>query len=113
MTIEQILEKFPKQELFGLKVKITNSTNKSQIGKSGIIINETKKMLKIRQNDNKEILIEKKSSIFDFCVEKERLSAYLPLAKFDIENNLKKKMHLIIDGKLLVGRSEERIKKKI
>ncbi len=77
-------------ELIGLKVEIVNSKNKSLIGIRGTIINETKNMLTI-ELDNKKI---KK------------------IIKDQATLNLKFKNHIVqVNGQLLVGRPEERIKK--
>ena len=79
-------------ELIGLEVEVFNSTNKSLIGINGKIIDETKKTLKLETDKDEEKLIPKNVSIFHFtlpdgsCVE--------------------------IDGKILVNRPEDRIKKR-
>lgn len=85
-------ENIVRHELIGLKVKIKKSTNPSQIGLKGLIIDETYNMLKIEVKE-KEKLIPKNTTIFIFT---------LPNGK-----------KVEVDGKLLVGRPEDRIKKKL
>lgn len=85
-------ENLVRHELCGLKVKIKKSTNKSQIGLQGTVIDETYNTLKIETN-NKEKTIAKNTSIFIFT---------LPNGG-----------RVEVDGKLLVSRPEDRIKKKL
>lgn len=79
-------------ELIGLKVEVFNSTNKSLIGINGKIIDETKKTLKLETDKDEEKLIPKDVSIFHFT---------LPDGS-----------RVEIDGKILVNRPEDRIKKR-
>ena len=81
-----------RHELIGLDVEISGSKDPKLIGLAGVIIDETKKMLKIRA-ESKELSVEKSICVF-------RVS--LPSGKI-----------VEIDGNLLVGRPEERIKKKL
>lgn len=96
-----------RHELIGLDIEAAKSKDKgiipSKLGKlfgaspkmgkiSGAIIDETKKMLKIRTKEG-EKLVEKSTCTF-------RIS--LPSGK-----------KVEVDGRLLVGRPEERIKKKL
>lgn len=81
-----------RHELIGLEVKVVNSSNPSQIGIKGRVVDETRQMLVI-QTKNGEKRIEKKSCLFVFR---------LPDGK-----------KLQVDGKILVGRPEDRIKKKL
>jgi ribonuclease P protein subunit POP4 len=71
-------------ELIGLELKVINSSNKSLIGLSGIVIDETKKTLKIETSTKGE--------------------------KFHII--LPDKSKVEIDGKILLNRPEDRIKKR-
>jgi len=77
--------------LIGLKVKVVRSSNPHYLIE-GKIVDETKNML-LFKIDEKEKRIPKRSSIFKF---------YLP------DNGA-----VEVNGKLLLGRPEERIKKKI
>ncbi|MEM5802136.1 MAG: ribonuclease P protein subunit [Candidatus Aenigmatarchaeota archaeon] len=81
-----------RHELCGLKVKISESTDPTQKGISGIVIDETYNTLKIETKEGKEKIIPKKNSIFIFT--------------------LPDKTKVKVEGKLLVGRPEDRIKKK-
>ncbi len=77
-----------KHELIGLEVEIVESKNKSLIGIKGKIIDETKNMITIEGDKTRKIM---KSQI---------------MMKLNIGN---KKYE--VDGRILVGRPEDRIKK--
>ena len=79
-------------ELIGLKVKVKNSTNKSQMKLQGKVIDETYNTLKIETKKGEKI-IAKNTTIFIFT--------------------LPDKTKVQVDGKLLVNRPEDRIKKKL
>ncbi len=79
-------------EFIGLETKVIKSSNPSYEGLAGTIVNETRNTFIIRQN-NKRRTIVKNYSIFHFT---------LPDATV-----------VEIDGKTLVGRPEERLKKQI
>jgi len=81
-----------RHELIGLKVKIVDSTDPTHKGLSGRVIDETYKMIKIETREGKEKNIPKNNNIFVFT----------------LPDNIKVK----VEGKLLVGRPEDRIKKK-
>jgi len=81
-----------RHELIGLKVRIKNSTNESQIGLEGTVIDETYNMLRI-ETEKGEKSIAKNTSTFVFI----------------LPNGTK----VEVDGKLLVARPEDRIKKKL
>ena len=83
MNIKDVI----KYELIGCSLEITDSENKSLIGIKGKIIDETKNMLIL---ENKKLI--KSQSKF----------------KIKIDNK-----NYLIDGKLLVGRPEDRLKKQI
>ena len=80
-----------RHELIGLKVKIENSTDTTQKKISGLVIDETYNTLKI-ETKKKEKVIPKSNAVFIFT----------------LPNRVKVK----VDGKLLVSRPEDRIKKK-
>jgi len=109
--IKRILSMFPKHELLGLKAKIIDSTDKTLIGRSGIVINETKNTLQLRDKD-KAFIVEKKNCVFEFLLGKERIMAYRKLIKSE-DIGLEGGISVEINGKLLCGRPEERIKKKL
>jgi ribonuclease P protein subunit POP4 len=77
-----------KHELIGLKVKIVDSKNKSNIGIQGKIIDETKHTIMIESKDEKKRLFKNNITI-DVHVDKKIVR---------------------INGKLLSGRPKERVK---
>jgi ribonuclease P protein subunit POP4 len=81
-----------RHELIGLDVEIKESTNPSQIGLKGKVIGETYSTLQI-ETDRREKIIPKDITIFIFT----------------LPNGTK----VQVDGKLLIGRPEDRIKKKL
>lgn len=81
-----------RHELIGLKVKIDSSTDKTQKWLSGTVIDETYNTLKIEMRNGKEKTVIKGNCIFVFI--------------------LPDKTKVQVDGKLLVSRPEDRIKKK-
>lgn len=81
-----------RHELCGLEVKIKNSTDPTQKGLKGKVIDETYNTLKIETREGKEKIIPKKNCIFIFT--------------------LPNKVKVQVDGKLLIARPEDRIKKK-
>lgn len=84
-------ENLVKHELIGLKVKVVESSNKKNIGIKGRVINETRNILVIEKSNGKEVKLSKETNVFVF--------------ELDGKN-------VRIDGKVLVGRPEDRIKKK-
>ncbi len=86
-----------RHELIGLKVKLAGSKDPTIKRLSGKVVDESYKMLKIesakRGEKAKEKSIAKLNSIFIFT----------------IPNGVK----VEVDGKLLIGRPEDRIKKKL
>jgi ribonuclease P protein subunit POP4 len=81
-----------RHELIGLEVEIRKSSNKSQIGIKGRVVDETYKMLVI-ETEKGEKKVEKKSCVFVFK---------LPNGK-----------KVEVEGWVLIGRPEDRIKKKL
>ncbi len=81
-----------RHELIGLEVKIKDSTDPTLKGIKGRVVDETYNMLVI-ETSKKEIKVPKRNCIFVFT--------------------LPSKLKVQVDGKLLVGRPEDRIKKKI
>jgi ribonuclease P protein subunit POP4 len=81
-----------RHELISLSVKVKHSTDSTQKGLKGRVIDETYNTLKIETKEGKEKIIPKKNSIFIFT----------------LPNGTK----IQVDGNLLVGRPEDRIKKK-
>ncbi len=79
-----------RHELVGLKCKVVNSQNKSQIGTRGAIVEETMKTIVIKNDGMKRI--QKKGTTFRIMLKNETVD---------------------IDGSCIVSRPEDRIKKKI
>ncbi len=80
-----------RHELIGLKVKVVKSTEKTQKGLTGVVIDETYNTLKIETKNGEKTVI-KSNCVFIFT--------------------LPDKTKVQVDGKVLVGRPENRIKKK-
>lgn len=80
-----------RHELIGLPVTIKQSSNKSNIGISGKVINETKNLLVIKTKKG-EKRIQKKKSNFMFTVKNKKI---------------------IVEGNYLVAKPEDRVKKKV
>lgn len=81
-----------RRELMGLRVRVEKSTDPTQKGVTGKVINETYNALKIEAKDGKEKTMIKGNCVFIFT--------------------LPDKTKVQVDGKLLVSRPEDRIKKK-
>ncbi|MGN1362689.1 MAG: ribonuclease P protein component 1 [Methanobrevibacter sp.] len=79
-------------ELIGLEVEVINSFNESLIGINGKVVDETKKTLLIETSNDSEKLLPKDVSIF----------------KFTLPNG----SHVEVNGKILLNRPEDRIKKR-
>ena len=80
-----------RHELIGLKIRIDKSTDKTQKNLSGTVIDETYSTLKLDTKDKEKTVI-KDNCVFVFT--------------------LPDKTKVEVDGKLLVSRPEDRIKKK-
>jgi ribonuclease P protein subunit POP4 len=79
-------------EFIGLKAKVVKSSNPSYIGISGTIIDETRNTFVILQDGKRKTVI-KDQAVFQFTFPDTTI--------------------VEIDGKVLVGRPEERLKKRI
>ena len=82
-------KKIAREEFIGLHVTIRECMDSKWIGKSGVIIDETKNTFLIRINDKNKKIGKK-------------------IAKFEFENDEKK---TILNGSKIAYRSEDRIKK--
>jgi ribonuclease P protein subunit POP4 len=81
-----------RHELIGLKVRVVEALNKSNVGMEGKVVDETRNTIVIEgKNVNKSLV--KEQCIFLF---------YLPSGE-----------RVKVEGKVLVGRPEDRIKKKL
>ena len=81
-----------RHELIGLPVKVIKSTHKGFVGIEGKVVDETKNTITIEKNDNKEKIIPKGVATFHF--------------------NLPDGNIIEIEGKIIIARPEDRIKKK-
>jgi ribonuclease P protein subunit POP4 len=82
-------KKFAREELIGLKVKIKECKDMSWIGKSGLIIDETKNTFLIQIENQKKIIAKN-------------------IATFEFETEGKK---ILLNGSKITYRPEDRIKK--
>jgi len=78
-------------EFIGLETAVVNSSNPAMVGISGRVINETRNTFTIKQ-DNKMKVIAKDTSIFDFILTDGTI--------------------VEIEGKVIMGRPESRLKKR-
>ena len=78
-------------ELIGLDAKVTKSTNRDSVGILGKVIDETRNTLVIRQN-NSDKVVPKETTIFQFTLSNGSV--------------------VEVDGNAIVGRPEDRVKKK-
>ncbi len=87
-------ENIVRHELIGLNAMVSESRNKAQIGLKGRIIDETEKMVTLATKGDASVrkTIPKKGTIFRVALNHEKID---------------------IDGDVLLGRPEDRIKKKI
>ena len=79
-----------RHELIGLETKVVESTNKSIVGCKGIVVDETRNII-VLDDGKKERKIPKSEAKFLFKI---------PTAQVEVQ------------GKLLVGRPEDRVKKR-
>ena len=84
-------EDITRHELIGLEARVVRSTNESQVGIGGKVVDESRNMLTI-ESDGKEVSVPKEGSVFSFALDGSRVR---------------------IDGHVLVGRPEDRIRKKM
>jgi len=82
-------KKLAREELIGLKVKIKECKDMSWIGKSGLIVDETKNTFQIEVENQKKI-IAKNIATFEFEIEGKKI---------------------LLDGSKITYRPEDRIKK--
>lgn len=80
-----------KHEFIGLDIEVVKSSNKSQIGIKGIVVNETKNTLIIKTKEN-EKRIQKKNTTFVFKIPGYKVK---------------------VNGNKIIARPEDRIKLKV
>mgnify|MGYP000585275332 CR=1 FL=1 len=78
-------------EFIGTEAKVVKSTNPSCVGICGKVIDETKNTFKILCKNGKEKILIKENCVFHFT--------------------LPDKTVIEVDGKVLIGRPEDRVKK--
>ena len=78
-------------EFIGLRVKVTKSANSSHVGISGTIVDETRNTFVIREEEKKRIVAKNQAVL---------------------EITLPDSAVVEIDGKYLVGRPEDRLKRR-
>ena len=78
-------------EFIGLETKVVKSSNPNVVGISGRVVDETRNTFTILQDDNRKV-VAKDTSVFDFVMPDGTV--------------------VEIDGKVLIGRSEDRIKRR-
>ena len=81
-----------RHELIGLDVTVAESTNKEMVGLAGKVVDETRQTLKIKTAKGEKTLV-KDQCVLNFC---------LPTG-----------VCVRVDGKQLVSRPEDRVKKKL
>lgn len=86
------LENLPRHELIGLELEVVESENKAEEGIKGKVVDERKSVLKV-ECEGDEKTLRKKGRVFGF----------------KLPSNEEGK----IEGEVLEGRPEERIKKKL
>jgi ribonuclease P protein subunit POP4 len=87
-------ENIARHELIGLKVKVASSSNPGIVGTSGRVIDESRNTLTIERTGGSEMKLLKEQ-----CV----LSFYLPEQTKWVD----------VDGKVILARPEDRIKKRL
>jgi len=80
------------QELIGLNARIVRSSHPGYVGIAGRVLDETRNTISILHKDKKEIII-KNTAVFHFTLPEGTI--------------------VEIDGKAIVGRPEDRIKKRV
>jgi ribonuclease P protein subunit POP4 len=88
----KITPAFVQGEFIGLKAKIVESSNSDNVGISGTVIDETRNTLLIRRKDADKTVV-KDLSVFHFTMPDGTI--------------------VEVDGKVILGRPEDRLKKKI
>jgi ribonuclease P protein subunit POP4 len=88
----KITSAFVQGEFIGLKAKVVKSSNADSVGISGTVIDETRNTLSIRQKGADKMVV-KDSSVFHFTMPDDTI--------------------VEVDGRVILGRPEDRLKKKI
>lgn len=89
MSLKMRRRDIPRCELIGLEMKVVDAGNKDLIGIQGIIVNETKNTFVIEHENKTRIVFKEQVTL-----------------EIKMDGNIVR-----IDGKMLLGRSEDRVKK--
>ena len=100
-------------ELIGLELKVVDSSNPSLIGLCGTVIDETKKTLLIEvksevKNDGNIGDLSSNQNDFDFIYKEKLIQKDVSVFQFKVPDGT----IVEIDGKILLNRPEDRIKKR-
>ena len=100
-------------ELIGLELKVVDSSNPSLIGLCGTVIDETKKTLLIEvksevKNDGNIEDLSSNQNDFDFIYKEKLIQKDVSVFQFKVPDGT----IVEIDGKILLNRPEDRIKKR-
>lgn len=88
----KITPAFVQGEFIGLKAKVVESSNRSNMGISGTVVDETRNTLLVRHKDADKMVV-KDASVFHFIMPDGTI--------------------VEVDGKVILGRPEDRLKKRI
>jgi ribonuclease P protein subunit POP4 len=88
----KVTSAFVQGEFIGLKAKVVESSNADNVGINGTVVDETRNTFLIRQK-NVDKMVVKDSSVFHFTMPDGTI--------------------VEVDGKVILGRPEDRLKKKI
>lgn len=88
----KITPAFVQGEFIGLKAKVVESSNRSNMGISGTVVDETRNTLLVRHKDADK-MVAKDASVFHFIMPDGTI--------------------VEVDGKVILGRPEDRLKKRI
>jgi ribonuclease P protein subunit POP4 len=83
---------FIQTEFIGLNAKVAQSTNPTCVGISGRVVDETRNTLVIRHMDQKKTIV-KNVAVFNFTMSDGTI--------------------VEVDGKVILGRPEDRVKKRV
>lgn len=101
-------------ELIGLELKVVDSSNPSLIGLSGTVIDETKKTLlievkeKVQDKDFQDKDLSSNQNDFNFICKDKLIQKDVSVFQFKVPDGT----IVEIDGKILLNRPEDRIKKR-
>ncbi|MBP2200918.1 ribonuclease P protein subunit POP4 [Methanococcus voltae] len=105
-----------RHELIGLSVEVIQCNNKQLIGKKGVVVDETRNTLTIESKVvNSSVTNEQKNEYLDDDVQYSYNEFQIPkdIAVFQFDVTTSEGLFKVkIDGNLLVGRPEDRLKRK-